>query len=296
MIKEPKLDAFFLHDRAVRESGHDTTYRFEGVCAYLATIDLNSLLYKYEKDIAFVIKEYFGNEYKDENDGTVTDSEHWEKLAELRKTRINKYMWDEDSGFFFDYNTKLKCRTSYESATTFWSLWAGLATEEQAIITVEKALPQLEMLGGLVACTEKSRGPISIDRPIRQWDYPFGWAPHQILAWKGLSAYGYQQVATRLAYRWLYMITKSFVDYNGMVVEKYDVTRGTDPHRVDAEYGNQGADFKGVATEGFGWVNTSYLLGLKYMNNHARRALAACSPPLPFFNSLKPSEKKLYYL
>ncbi|CAI4254469.1 CIC_collapsed_G0001880.mRNA.1.CDS.1 [Saccharomyces cerevisiae] len=152
------------------------------------------------------------------------------------------------------------------------------------------------MLGGLVACTEKSRGPISIDRPIRQWDYPFGWAPHQILAWKGLSAYGYQQVATRLAYRWLYMITKSFVDYNGMVVEKYDVTRGTDPHRVDAEYGNQGADFKGVATEGFGWVNTSYLLGLKYMNNHARRALAACSPPLPFFNSLKPSEKKLYYL
>lgn len=105
-------------------------------------------------------------------------------------------------------------------------MWAGLATEEQAKITVEKALPQLEMLGGLVACTEKSRGPISIDRPIRQWDYPFGWAPHQILAWKGLSAYGYQQVATRLAYRWLYMITKSFVDYNGMVVEKYDVTRG----------------------------------------------------------------------
>jgi alpha,alpha-trehalase len=46
------------------------------------------------------------------------------------------------------------------------------------------------------------------------------------------------------------MMTKAFVDYNGVVVEKYDVTRTTAPHRVDAEYGNQGLDFKGVAKEG----------------------------------------------
>jgi alpha,alpha-trehalase len=46
------------------------------------------------------------------------------------------------------------------------------------------------------------------------------------------------------------MMTKAFVDFNGVVVEKYDVTRPVDPHRVDAEYGNQGLDFKGVAKEG----------------------------------------------
>jgi alpha,alpha-trehalase len=34
-VHEPELDQYFLHDRAVRESGHDTTYRFEGVCADL---------------------------------------------------------------------------------------------------------------------------------------------------------------------------------------------------------------------------------------------------------------------
>ena len=44
-------------------------------------------------------------------------------------------------------------------------------------------------------------------------------------------------VRTPGSYRWLYMITKAFVDYNGVVVEKYDVTRPIDPHRVDAEYG-----------------------------------------------------------
>lgn len=295
-IIEPSLDEFFLHDRGVRESGHDTTYRFEGVCAYLATIDLNSLLYKYERDIADVIQEFYADSYEDPNDGTVTDSAHWRKLAERRKETVTKYMWDEESGFFFDYNVHVKKRTFYQSATTFWSLWSGLATDEQAKTMVEKALPNLEVLGGLVSCTESSRGEISLLRPSRQWDYPFGWAPHQILAWQGLSNYGFKGVATRLAYRWLFIMTKAFVDYNGIVVEKYDITKGTDPHRVVAEYGNQGADFKGVAREGFGWVNSSYILGLEYMNNHAKRALGACIPPVPFFNSLKPSEKKLYAL
>lgn len=295
-IYEPALDEFFLHDRAVRESGHDTTYRFEGVCAYLATIDLNSLLYKYEVDIADVIEEFYNDKFIDPYDNSVSTSADWRKAAEKRKQTIYDLMWDEETGFFFDYNINIRERTSYESATTFWALWAGLATRHQADVMVEKALPRLEVLGGLVACTEESRGPISVTRPPRQWDYPFGWAPQQILAWDGLCRYGYSNVATRLSYRWLYMMTKAFVDYNGIVVEKYDVTKGTDPHRVEAEYGNQGADFKGVAMEGFGWVNTSYLLGLKYQNLHARRALASCIPPVPFFNRLKDSERFKYGL
>ena len=37
-IVEPALDTFFLHDRGVRESGHDTSNRLEGVCADLAMV------------------------------------------------------------------------------------------------------------------------------------------------------------------------------------------------------------------------------------------------------------------
>jgi neutral trehalase len=36
-----------------------------------------------------------------------------------------------------------------------------------------------------------------------------GWAPLQIIAWQGLSDYGYDEIASRLAYRWLYTITAS---------------------------------------------------------------------------------------
>ena len=34
-VEEPELDEYFLHDRAVRESGHDTSYRLEGCAANL---------------------------------------------------------------------------------------------------------------------------------------------------------------------------------------------------------------------------------------------------------------------
>ena len=60
-VDVPELDEYFLHDRAVRESGHDTSYRLEKVCANLATVNLNSLLYKYEMDIARVIRTFFND-------------------------------------------------------------------------------------------------------------------------------------------------------------------------------------------------------------------------------------------
>lgn len=71
---------------------------------------------------------------------------------------------------------------------------------------------------------------------------------------------------------------RAFVDFNGVVVEKYNVTRELDPHKVDAEYGNQGSKFKGVPREGFGWVNASYVYGLSIIPMHMRRALGTLTP------------------
>ncbi|KAG9245152.1 neutral trehalase [Calycina marina] len=285
-IHEPELDEYFLHDRAVRESGHDTSYRLEKVCADLATIDLNSLLFKYEKDIAHCIRTFFKDRLVTPEEFCVGDmkpndiqtSSIWDRRMKKRRAAMNKYLWNEEKGMYFDYNTKTKEQAVYESATTFWALWAGAASVEQAIKLVKVALPMFEEAGGLVSGTESSRGTISLDRPNRQWDYPYGWAPQQMLAWTGLQRYHYQEEAERLAYKWLFMITKAFVDYNGVVVEKYNVTELVDPHRVDAEYGNQGLDFKGVAEEGFGWVNASYVYGLTIVNTHMRRALGTLTP------------------
>lgn len=292
-IDEPALDEYFLHDRAIRESGHDTSYRLEGKCAHLATVDLNSLLYKYEIDIAFIIESFFNNSLE-LDDGTVVTKDPWIKLADQRRINITKYLWNERDSMFYDYNIKTQQQTGYESATTFWPLWSKVATDDQANKLVTNSLSKLEEYGGLVAGTKTSRGHINLSRPSRQWDYPNGWAPQQMLAWVGLANYGFDGVCRRLVYKWLYLITKTFADYNGVVVEKYNVVEGQSAHRVDAEYGNQGADFKYVPTEGFGWVNASYLFGLTFLNLHATRNLGTLTPPKAFFENMNPSQRALY--
>ncbi|GJC98459.1 trehalase [Colletotrichum higginsianum] len=299
-IKEPELDEYFLHDRAVRESGHDTSYRLEKVCANLATIDLNSLLFKYETDIARTIRNVFNDKLVIPAEfavgplkaGEVVTSAIWDRRAKRRKLAIDKYLWNEEEGMYFDYNTVEKEQCTYESCTTFWALWAGVASPKQAATMVQKALPKFEAVGGLLSGTEESRGVVGLERPNRQWDYPYGWAPQQMLAWTGLVRYSFTDEAERLAYKWLFMITKAFVDFNGVVVEKYDVTRPIDPHRVDAEYGNQGLDFKGVAKEGFGWVNASYVYGLQIVNAHMRRALGTLTPYNTFHDAIEQNNEK----
>lgn len=76
-------------------------------------------------------------------------------------------------------------------------------------------------------------------------------------------------------------ITKSFVDFNGVVPEKFDVVNMT--HRVQVEYGNVGLDFKFIPREGFGWMNASYQVGLGYMDRGLRRALGAVMDPCRVF-------------
>ena len=87
-----------------------------------------------------------------------------------------------------------------------------------------------------------------------------------MLIWKGLLNYGFDTETQELMYRWLYMITKNAVDYNGTIPEKYDVVQAT--HKVFAEYGNVGTDFEYITQEGFGWMNASYQYGLSLLTKN----------------------------
>jgi len=170
VLKEPDLDEYFLHDRAVRESGHDTTYRFEKRCANLATVDLNALLFKcvschhlqlqtlelthldrFEIDIGTAIKNVFDDELDLDDDFVLQPfpyttresalksslsrkqtSAEWLQRAEYRRAQMDEYFWNEGKSLYFDYDTVTKRQSLYESVTAFWALWAGCASEEQA--------------------------------------------------------------------------------------------------------------------------------------------------------------------
>jgi len=98
-----------------------------------------------------------------------------------------------------------------------------------------------------------------------------------MLVWAGLQNYGYEEIAQRLAYRWLFTITMNAVHYNGTVTEKYDVVKKS--HQVFAEYGNVGADLSYITREGFGWTNASYQVGLSVLPDRYKSHLNDLIPP-----------------
>jgi len=261
-IVNTALDDYFVHDRSVRENGHDTSYRLENRCAHLNCVDLNSFLYKYELDFSYLIKKYFNDAFEN-NDGRIFTSDHWKIKATIRKNLMIKYLWNENDSIFYDYDFVEEKQIPFVSATSLLPLWAEIADNHHVEKMIKNTLPKLICLGGIAGCTEESRGEISENRPARQWDYPNGWAPHQMMIWKGLINYGYAEKAHELIYRWIWMITKNAVNYNGTIPEKYDVVSAT--HKVFAEYGNVGTNFEYITREGFGWMNASYLYGLSLL-------------------------------
>jgi alpha,alpha-trehalase len=271
-----ELDTFFMHDRAMRESGHDSSYRLLGCCADLVTVDLNSLLYKIESDIAALLSSEFGGTLTLGN-GSVEHAATWKGKAEARRVLMNRYLWNATQGMFFDYDFAHECQTTYLSSTAFYPLWSGVATRDQAKRLLQAALPLLETPGGVAGSSLISRGPVSRKRPQYQWDFPYGWSPHQMLLWQGLMDYGYDSVARRLAYKWLYTITLNAVQYNGTIPEKFDVELRT--HDVFAEYGNVGTTFSYITREGFGWTNASYEVGLNLLSPDLVDALNRLVPP-----------------
>lgn len=275
------LGEFFKQDRAVRESGHDTTHRFDDRTADFLPVDLNSLLYKYETDFAELLETDFGGKLPGVSGETATAC-YWRRQARRRRAAMMALMWDDKRGFFFDYDFVNQKRSTYISATGLYPLWAKLldannaGDRRRAERMVSYMREKLEERAGLAASAKESVAAARTHDP-RQWDYPYGWPPHQMLAWQGLANYGFRADAARLAYRWLYTIAKNAHDYDGVIPEKYNVVTGS--HEVFVEYGNVGTKFDYITQEGFGWTDASFEVGPDFLSAKDRAALEALKPP-----------------
>lgn len=229
-------DVNYLHDLAEAESGWDMTPRFGRKALNFLPVDLNALLYKYEADFAWVAREL----------GDEAEAAKWDEAARARKDTMNKLMWDRLRGMYFDYNYVRGKRGSVSSLATFFPMWAGMVTNEQAA-TLVKALRRFENKGGLATTDVLPVGQFVIGSMPTQWAYPNGWAPLQYITIRGLERYGYHEDAKRIAMKWLKGNLQWF-NNNGVFLEKYNVVSPDKPP-VKGVYPSQ---------TGFGWTNAVF--------------------------------------
>jgi len=224
---------YYKGDRSMRESGFDISFRFGPYGAathHYAPVCLNSLLFKTERDLEEMSRLL----------GRNSDAAEWQRQAETRKQSMQKYLWDERQGLFFDYNFDDQRRSTYLYATTFYPLWAGLATDAQARAVV-KNLSLFERAGGIAMSVQETQG---------QWDYPFGWAPIQLLAVEGMRRYGRDAEADRVSTEFLSTVLENFMR-DGTIREKYNVVTRSSETKVKAGYA--------VNVIGFGWTNATFI-------------------------------------
>jgi alpha,alpha-trehalase len=222
---------FYVGDRAMRESGFDPSNRFgpfSGSTHHYAPVCLNSLLYKYEMDLAWMAGQL----------GKAGAT--WRHRAALRRAAMDKYLWNSDKGMYFDYDFMANRHSTYVYISTLYPLWAGAANTTQTA-GLGKGLALLEQPGGIAMSTTNTG---------LQWDLPFGWAPTSWVSIHGLDIAGFHEDAQRVSRKFSHTIEENY-ERDKTIREKYNVVNSSSDVQVATGYK--------MNVVGFGWTNAVYL-------------------------------------
>ncbi len=228
-------ELIYQHLRSACESGWDFSSRWLEDTEELSSIqtmdiipvDLNALLYHLEMTMAHAY-ELSGNQEMQQT---------LQELARRRREAVIAYCWDEETGFFRDYNFVKKEFTPVLSLAGLYPLFFQMldGEQEKAVKTSQVIQEQFLRPGGL---------PSTLIHNGQQWDAPNGWAPLQWIAIKGLRNYGENELADTIKQRWIDLNLKVYKN-TGKMVEKYNV------EDLTLEAG--GGEYP--VQDGFGWTN-----------------------------------------
>lgn len=222
--------------RAGAASGWDFSSRWCDDGAGLETIrttailpvDLNSFLHKLESQISQLAAAC----------GDALLADDFEQRAAARHRAIDRWLWNDAAGAYFDYDWQRGHPRERLYAATATPLFVGLASQSQAQRVAGIVRARLLEDGG-VGTSERFSG--------EQWDQPNGWAPLQWMAIKGLADYGESALSREIRQRWLTTVA-SLYQREHKLVEKYVLQLPP-----DGAHGGGGGEYP--LQDGFGWTN-----------------------------------------
>lgn len=235
VLKQYSEKEMYRNIRAAAESGWEGSSRWidiSGEHMYsLATIhttdfipvDLNCLLY-YEELVMAHAYNLAGNTSK---------SREFDSKAADRMEAIHNYCWNDQKKYYLDFDFKTKKNSLVYSLAGTFPLFFQIASPEQAA-EVEKKVNTIFLREGGLAATAYRSGQL--------WDSPYGYAPLQWMAIKGLRNYKFDLTADLIKSRWLNLNAKVYKTKHAFF-QKYDVTELSTTSAKD-ENSNPGA---------FGW-------------------------------------------
>jgi alpha,alpha-trehalase len=235
---KPKQDAYrpkentYRNIKAAAESGWDFSSRWnvdrslrDINTVQIIPVDLNCLLLHLEQVLSGAFQQK----------GDAAKVEFYAKRAYLRERAIRRFCWNEQAGWYEDFNWENRAQTGVLSLAGMYPLFLKMASKAEADASA-KVLKTYFLRPGGVVTTANHTG--------QQWDAPNGWAPLQWVSVAGLRNYGHQALADDIKTRWIKLCTDVY-QRTGKMLEKYNV------EDLSLEAG--GGEYP--VQDGFGWSN-----------------------------------------
>ncbi|MDP4999302.1 MAG: hypothetical protein NWQ41_10080 [Saprospiraceae bacterium] len=197
--------------RAASESAWDLSSRwipvgkptYEINTADIFPVDLNALLYQTEATLK-AMHTQLRNEPK---------AFEMETRMERRKQAMFKYCWNEEKGYYFDYNFATRQQSTAITAAGLYPLFVELATPQRALPVEAVVRSQLLRPGGLLTTTQNSG---------KVYDSPNGLPGLHWIAWVGLNHYGMGELAAEIRQNWVQTVQAN-LETEGRLFGFYDV-------------------------------------------------------------------------
>lgn len=167
-------------------------------------VDLNSYLYREMKAFSLLAKRR----------GEKGISGEYSEEADKLRLKIQREMWDERDGFFYDLDMRTGKKIKVKAVSSFTPLWAGVASEEQAKRLVEEHLLNPEEFWSpfpvaVLARSEKGYSQVLLKDDLGCSWRANTWIPLNYMIYHGLKRYKYDKPAALLAEATVSLVEKT---------------------------------------------------------------------------------------
>jgi alpha,alpha-trehalase len=193
---------------AEAESGLDFCALFDGDIRKCVPVALNCQLVRYCEVLGLIADKL----------GFAADADEWRYIAKARGQRIRDLCWNEEKGFFFEYDFVNERQIPVWSLCAYWTVWANVATETQTRRVAEH-LSRFEQSRGLTV-TDKLYPSPHPEFPVLQWAYPYCWPPLITMVLGALSKTSASAYIQTIGINYLSWVIERYEE-TGTVWEKY---------------------------------------------------------------------------
>lgn len=149
--------------------------------------------------------------------GKAREASQFSRDADALAAHIERLMWDPSRRFYFDLTLKGE-RTTVKTIGAYWTLIAGVASADRAKRLV-KELEDSKTFGRPNAVPTLAASEPLYDSKGGYWRGAV-WAPTTTMVIRGLEAYGYDELARRLAIQHLNLVSEVY-QATGTIWENY---------------------------------------------------------------------------